>query len=263
MTANTLLGWQNFLKTATLSAGSTATNLPISNIAGDSGSPSLAWQTVSGVVTSAAGATLTITPFVTTATDVIGLFRTNLTTSAIVTASIYQFPATQTWTATQYGVVSGYGQIVFLPPASTLCDYVTITIDDIYNPDGFINVPLVYAGPAWRPLGSASFSSSVGRDASVTETTSRGGSEYPQYYYQRRRWNVQFDAMRTAETWASADPLANYAAGGSNVFFTPDTTSAYYQQEAVFGRLKSATDITYPYQGADRRRWSAVITERL
>ena len=40
--------------------------------------------------------------------------------------------------------VSGYGQVMILPPAATVGDYATIAIADRPNPDGFLNVP-------WHP----------------------------------------------------------------------------------------------------------------
>lgn len=261
MAQNALFAWTNYAKTATLTGSSAATYLPVSNVATDSGAASAAWQTVYGSLTSV---TLTLTPTVTGKSwDVIGLFRTNLTPAASVTFTLYTNPSTSVWTTTLSGPVAGYGQVIALPPASTIADYCIVTLNDSTCPDGFLNIPLVFAGAAWRPLASAGLASTMGRDSTVTELTSRAGQEYPALYYQRKRWNVTLDGMHTAETWASADLMNIYAAGGSNVLFVPDVNSAYYQQEGIFGRLKPTADISYPYAGADRRRWVARITERL
>jgi hypothetical protein len=258
-TGNSLLAWTNHAKAASITATSAATNLPASNAGGDSGAAASGWQTVYGVTT----ATLTVTPALTGRTwDVIGLFRTNITALATVTVTLYTNPSTSVWTTTLAGP-NGNGQVIALPPAATVADYATIAIADASNPDGFLNVPLMFGGPAFRPAGSASYASTVGRDATVAEATSRGGQEYPTLYYQRRRWNVQFDSLRSAEVLASVDPLASYAAAGSNVLFVPDVTNSYVQSEALFGRLKQTADVSYPYQAADRRRASFAVTERL
>lgn len=263
MTANSLVAWTNLTKNAAITAVSTATNFSPTNVANDSGSASVGWQSVFGVKTTAGGAVLTIKPATTGQMwDVIAVFRTNLTANAVVTFTLLTNPSTTVWTATA-SPTAGYGQVIALPPASTVADYATISFDDSANPDGYINVPLVFCGAGWRPLGSCSFQSTVGRDYTIGEATSRGGQEYPTFYYQRRRWNIQFDSLRASETWTYADPLSAYAAGGSNVLFIPDVTSSYVQQEALFGRLKPTADISYPYAGADRRRWSAQLTERL
>lgn len=261
--AVSLLGWVNLCKTATLTAGSSATNLAVNNISSDSGSNSQAWQTVSGVVTTAGGALITISPLTTpNSWDVLAVARTNLTAGATVTFSLYNLPATLVYQSIKVGPVSGYGQVVALPTHVT-ADYATIGFDDSTNPDNFINVPLCFAGTAWFPGVSAGFSSTVGRDATVTEATARGGSEFPTLFYQRRRYNAQFDALTNAEVWTNADPLAYYGNSGTNVIFIPNVSSTYVSQEAVLGRMKQTQDIAYPYQGADRRRWSASITERL
>ncbi len=263
MAGYSLIAWINYSKQAVISVNSQAANLPGVNVAGDSGSPSQGWQTVSGVVTSAAGALIQIQPLVAALPwDVIGLFRTNLTQGASVTVSLYTNPSTLVWTGTVGGPVAGYGQVIALPPAGTVADYVQIGFNDPTNPDGFINVPLVFCGAAWRPLGSASYATSTGRDATTTEATTRGGQEFPSLYYQRRRWSVSLEALRTSEVWNYGDILSSYASAGSNVLFIPDVTDGYVQQEAIFGRL-TGQDITYPAQAADRRKWVATIKERL
>lgn len=262
--SNAILSWNNYAKSATLSALSSATNLPATNVSADSGSPSTAWQSVYGVVSSAGGAVLTCIPTVAGQSwDVIGIFRTNLTGSAVLTFSLYNTAGpTLVWSTTA-SPISGYGQVIALPPAGTVADYCQIGFNDSGNPDGFINVPLLFCGAAWRPLGSLSYSSTVGRDATVSEATSRGGQEYPSLFYQRRRWNLVLDALRASETWANCDALSMSAASGGNVLMIPDVTSSYVQQEALFGRLKPSSDISYPYLAADRRKWNATITERL
>jgi hypothetical protein len=83
----------------------------------------------------------------------------------------------------------------------------------------------------------------------VNEVTSRGGQEFPSLDYERRRWNVGFPTLRMSETWGYADVLSQYSATGSNALFIPDTTSIYLQQEAIFGRLKAAADITSASHG--------------
>lgn len=258
-----LLAWNNLCKTATLTAGSSATNLPVNNIASDSGASSQAWQTASGVISVAGGALITIRPLTTpNSWDILAVARTNLTAGATVTFSLYNLPSTLVWQVVAVGPVSGYGQVVALPP-HTIADYATIGFDDLTNPDSFISIALCFAGSAWFPGVSAGFSSTIGRDATVTEATARGGSEYPTLLYQRRRYNAQFDALTNAEVWTSADPLAAYGASGSNAVFIPNIASPYVSQELVYGRLKQTSDVVYGFQGADRRRFNVSITERL
>lgn len=256
----------SYVKTATILGLSAAPGLPAANVAGDQGSPSTGWQTAAGVVTSVgfAGALLQITPPVAALPwRAIGLFGTNLTPAATVLFQLWTTGfGSPNWSAT-VSPQAGYGQAVAIPPTDITADFLRVIINDAANPDGFINVPLCFAGPAWLPAGSTGFSSTVGRDESVAEVVTRGGQEYPTLLWQRRRWNIAFDSLRQSETWTQADPLFRTAKAGSNVFFCPDSGSANLQQEAIFGRLKGTSDISYPYGGADRRRWQATITERL
>jgi hypothetical protein len=148
-------------------------------------------------------------------------------------------------------------------PTDTTADFLQVYIEDSGNPDNFINVPLAYAGPAWFPARSIGWSSTVGRDVSRADVITRGGQEYPSLNFRRRRWNVQLESLLTAEVWGSVDDLLLTADTGTNVLFAPDADGDYLQREAVFGRLSAMADVSFPYQSADRRRWSAQITERL
>lgn len=261
-----LIGWNNLIKSSVISANSAATNFPASNVATDQGSPSAGWQTAAGVVTLAGGALISAKPATLGQTwRVIGLFGTNITAAATVNFALWDKPLAPVlvWTANIPGPVSGYGQVVAVLPVDTVADSVQIYIDDPTNPDGFINVATMFAGPAWQPIGSTGFDSTVGRDESVAEVVTRGGQEYPALLWQRRRWDITFDSLRQSETWGIVDPMFRQAKAGANVFFTPDGQSPNLQQEAIFGRLQGTADISYPYGGADRRRWQAQITERL
>lgn len=253
-----ILAWNNYAKTAVIVESSAAAGFAGANVADDSGSPSTAWQTVSGVVT---GVTLTVTPPIAAQPwQVVGVFGTNLTSTATVKFDLLT-GATVVATAT-VSPVAGYGQAVAVFPVTT-ADSLRVTVNDAANPDGFLNVPLLFCGPAWLPAGSTGFASTFGRDDSTLEVTTRGGQEFPTLLWQRRRWNITLDSIRTSETWTQADTLASYAKGGSNMFFAPDSAGPNLLREAIFGRLKATADVSFPYAGADRRRWSAAITERL
>lgn len=257
-----ILAWNNLVKGAVLSANSAA--LPITNIASDSGSPAEAWQTPAGALTLGTGALFKVEPAPASTWRVLGVFRTNLTASAVVNFGLWNngSPPTLVTSATA-SPVAGYGQAVVVLPANTTADFLQVYVTDASNPDNFINIPLVFGGPAWFPSRDIGFSSTVGRDVSRLDVTTRGGQEYPGPQFRRRRWNVQFDALLTAEVWGQVDTMLMTADTGTNLFFAPNVSSSNLQREAIFGRLNSATDISFPYQFADRRRWSAQVTERL
>ena len=195
--SNAALGYTNYVKTGTVAASNAASLFPVTNIQGNSGAAADGWQTT---VTS--GIILTITPPLTQVSwHALGLFRTNLTSAATVTFALYTNPSTLMWTANTFGPVGGSGQVVAWTGGIT-ADYALIAINDPGNPDGHINVPLAFGGPAWVPLSPLSLSTVYGRDKTTDEVVSRGGQEYPVLRYQRRRWNLNTQGVRTAsELW--------------------------------------------------------------
>jgi hypothetical protein len=254
-----LLGYSNFVKSGVVTSNNAAAAFPVTNIQGDSGAAADGWQT-----TIRSGIVLTITAPVTQQSfRLLGLFRTNITSGATLLFSVYTNPASLQWSRQVSGPVLGSGQIV-VDTGGVTGDYATVTITDAGNPDGFVNVALAFAGPAWSPLSALSFATSYGRDVTTDELVSRGGQEYPVYRYQRRRWDLDMQGVRsTSELWPSLDAMLRAAAGGGNILVVPDNTSANMASEAIFGRLKSTADIKFPYGTADRRSWSGQLTERM
>lgn len=261
--SNTLLAWQNYLTRSgtTLAANSEESTLPVTNLSNDQGAPSSAWQTAAGVVTSAGGAKFTVTLATAKTWRVFGLFRTNLTASAIVTFTLKN--GSTTVASASGSPVAGYGQVVGVLSADTTGTVLEVSINDSSNPDGCINVPLAYAGPAWLPATGASWQSTVDRASSQTMVVSRGGSQFPRLYWQARAWNFALDGVRVTEMWPQVDSLRQSALLGFNTLFVPDYTSSNLQQEPVYGLLSGQTPLSFPYQAADRRRWGATVTERL
>jgi hypothetical protein len=259
---NTIIGLNNLVKTGALVAGSSAVNMPVTNLQVDAGASSMAWQTVGGILTAAAGANFRVTPS-RQLWRLFGLFRTNLTQGASVTFSLYINPSTLVWSGTVTGPVPGYGQVVAVAPADTLADYCIVNINDSTNPDGFVNVPLAYAGPGWNPGEGQTWASTFGRDAVVDEMISRGGQEYPTYRYQQRRWEAAFDAISDSELWTEAQNLDRTSRYGGNILFVPDLGSITASNEAVFGRVTVTADVSYIAGFHDRHAWKFRIKERL
>jgi hypothetical protein len=257
----TALGWNNYVKTATLVASSAATNLPVSNLQDDVGSPAVAWQTLAGATS---GVTLTITP--PTGQQKWrcgGLFGCNLTPGATVSVALFNNPSTGVASLSALGPVVGYRQTLVVFSQDFTADYMKITITDAGNPDGFLNIPLVFAGPLWLPQLPPDFKSTFGRNDGIDEVISKGGQEYPVMRWQQRKITPVFSSIVSAEVWPDVDALDMQARTGTNVLMIPDINSANVFKETVYGRLKTTADISYPYQGADRRSWTAAITERL
>lgn len=269
--SGTLFGWANYVKVALLSTGSAENNLGASNLSNDQGSPAAAWQTLSGVKQDVDGSWLVIDMGSSVPWRVFGVFRTNLTPQSLIRwrvgdtlsgGRISGSPAYDTgWISA--GVEPGYQQSVKVADTPAPGRYCEVDIADTGNTDGFINIPLAYAGPAFQPLTGISFQSSVGRDDQTIELVTRGGQEFPLALWNRRHWQIALDGIRANEVWGSIAELDRAARAGGNILFVPDIDSGYIQKEAIFGRLKATADLTYPYGAADRRAWRASVFERL
>ena len=250
--SNAAFGFSNNVITGGISTSSSVTGLDGSQLRNDQGSASTAWQT-----TGCSAEIVRITTSATTTWQAFGLFRTNLTPSATVqwyVGGINPF---------SLPVAAGFGQAVIILPASVSGTFVQVNISDPTNPDGFINVPLMYAGPAWTPQTNIDYTTAFGRDDQVDEVLSRGGQEFPSVQWTRRRWDVSMQGIRASEVWTQAMALDLAARAGGNVLFAPNPAGADLPREAVFGRLKSLADLSFPFGNADRRAWKARITERL
>lgn len=259
MSSPALVGYINFVKTGTVAANNAATNFPVTNLQNDSGASADGWQT-----TVRTGILLTITSVLGLQTyRLIGLFRTNLTSAAVLVFTVYTNPSTVVWTAQVGGPVNGSGQVV-VDTGGVIGDYATVSISDPGNPQPYVNVALAYAGPAWNPLSNFSLNNSYGRDVTTDELTSHGGQEYPVYRYQRRRWDLDMQGVRTtSELWPQLDAMMRIAAPGTNILVVPDSGSPDMTTEALFGRIKQTADVKYPLGTADRRSWSGQHTERI
>ena len=162
------------------------------------------------------------------------------------------------------GVRPGLAQSVHvIPNTLTTGSTCRVEINDPSNPDGFINIPLMYAGPAWQPATNIAYDSTLGRDDQTDEVMSRGGAEFPSVQWTRRRWDVSMQGIRGSELWAQAMELDRFARTGRNVLFIPNPASADVNRETVYGRAKPLSDISFPFGNADRRAWRVRITERL
>jgi hypothetical protein len=257
--SNALVGYTNYVKTGRVVANNAATLFPVTNLQNDSGAPADGWQT-----TIKAGIALTITPSAAQQVfRLIGLFRTNITSAANLTFQVFRNPSTVVWTTSVLGPVNGSQQVV-VDVGGVVGDYAMVFIADPGNPQPFVNVPLAFAGPVWSPLSALSYNTAYGRDVTTVELTSYGGQEYPLYRYQRRRWDLDMQGVRSSsELWQYLDALMRIAATGGNILVVPDTANGLMPSEATFGRVKQTADVKYPYGSSDRRSWTGQITERI
>lgn len=253
-----MLSWVNLAKLASVVATSAEADNPASNTKNDSGAASLGWQTLASVTTATLTYTLAAPGSI---VRVIGLFRTNLNSAATITATITYNGGTA-WTGVLSGPAVGYGQVVFVLPSNTAADVVTIAIANSTNPDGFINVPLVFIGASSIPEWSVSPSLEAAWSPSSNIQASRGGQKFITAIAAPRVVTFDFSAMTDADTYAIAMELSRLQYLGQNVLMVPDIDASTVKYDAVFGIITGSRPVG-ALRGASRiRTWGATIEER-
>lgn len=264
MPAVSYIGSTNLVTTATMSANASAPGFGPSNVVDDHGSAESAWQTPVGVVTLAGGALLRadFSPGAQTVRGV-AICRTNLTRQATVTFQIWNLsgPTLVYGSGSLAGPQPRYGQVVHVLPSNVVGDSLQILIDDSGNPDGFINVPLVWCGPLWQPGVSVSWESSYGRDTGAARRRARGGQAFIDHWYTARRFDLRLMNVPLSES-ATLNDLDHDARLGRNCLVVPDSTGDLYR-EPVLGTITPTADITFPYNTTSQRAWAARVEERL
>jgi hypothetical protein len=260
-----MIGYVNLVKGATFvyTTSNWEQFLPPTNLTGDLCSPATGAQTKPGIL-SGAGTLLRVTPSQAGQTwRALMLVNTNLRTVDSVTWTLKTSGGATVYTATSTGPVTGYRQIVHIAPSDQTADYLEITFSATGNPDNCINVGGVYFGPVWIPSAGISYQSSYGRKDQTDEVITQGGQEWPVARYQQRTYNLALDQVSGSEIWGNMGEVDRIARFASNILFVPDYTSAELYREAILGRLKPTSDITFPGRNSNIRSWRATVTERL
>lgn len=270
MTMQPIIGWANsWIKSSpTLTYNfAQAGLLPSNLVSNDSGSSALAWQTTAGQTF----ASLTIDlAGLTWPLAAVAIARSNLTSAAlgqVVLKTSSSGSVVYSWGGTTYGSPTGTMNPIngfwVLPLGSTMSGgWLRIGISDAANPDGFINIPILFAGDAWALARRPGFASTEGRDAQIDEIVTRGGNEFPQLRWQRRRVNLAFEAILASEL-ANLRALDTAARTGGNVLYVPDINSSTINSDAILGRCVPAADYGAMMSGGGLYSWRANITERI
>lgn len=257
-----LIGWDNTVARAetVLGVNAAAAGMGAENLRLGLGNAAAAWQTPAG--TTSASVLLACNEAV--PYRVICAARTNLTASALLRVRIGTAASYLASPAYDSGLVpadvgTGIGQAIHVLPSAVTAPVLLLDILDPSNPDGFLNIPLLWAGDAAAfNLGYASTESRVVRRQDV-ET--RGGTVLPQPLSVARAWQITAPLLLDAQGawWA---PLEAAAAASRNILFIPRLAAGAPAREAIVGLLQGGPRGFVGGSG-QLRSWSATITERL
>lgn len=248
-------GWCNNIMTATLAANVQMAQLPVTNLLSPQGAASLGWR-VPGTA-----ATLTISHLPASPWRAFGLFRTNLSASASMSAYVLS-GGSLVWQGEAQAVANG--QILLVADRPVMGDTARIQITDGHNPDGYLSIPLAYAGPIWQPVRNYSTDSTFGRTVGQDSITSLGGQDYVSTRWYQRKYTISHQSLGDADA-AVLDQILLAAAADRNILFVPDPSAdpATLAAQALYGRLSAGSDLSNPFGTADRHKISLTLTERL
>lgn len=247
-------GWQNRVLDGSLVASAQVDALPVDNLRNASGAYSLGWRCPRNEALLTLGVA-TPGPF-----RAFSVHRTNLfpTASLAVSASlagqvVWQGQATQCVN----------GQIVLVAPNIVLADTVTFALTDADNTDGFLSIPLAYAGPIWQPVRNYSTESTASRNLGSDSTTSLGGTQFTENRWFQRSLKIAHQSLGDTEA-DQIEQILRVSAAGQNTLFlpVPDAPPATLTQKSVFGRM-TGDDVSNPFGVADRHATTLTITESL
>jgi hypothetical protein len=159
-------------------------------------------------------------------------------------------------------VAAGYGQSVHIAPAAVTARYLRLDVADSGNPQGFLNIPLLFAGPVWQPAHQWSPDSAEGAQAEIAAPVTRGGQEWPELRWRKRRRVVSLPLVPRADRWPQLGEMERQAATGANILVVPSPTGDLLR-EPIFGPV-AFDGVGYAGAAAHRFRTTRfTVTERL
>ena len=251
-----LIGWDNWAERGNAALGAwpgTAAGYGVEQLRVPLGNRAVAMQTAPGQTQVSLSVTLPAAALL----RVICLARTNLTPAAqvqVIGAGGSYFAG---WQAA--GVVAGVGQVVHVLPAAISVTWVQVDISDPGNPDGCLNIPLLWAGNALEFGISAE--SDTGVEVRRADVASRGGTVLTDALSVARQWQFRAGLLRDADLPGFAG-LEAAAAAGRNILLIP-RLGAPAAREALVGLLTPGRTGFIGPSGKYRSWGPHTMTERL
>lgn len=260
------IAWQNLLDSATLTAGSQITTLPVENLQ----SPHLAtrWHTETGVTASYVlidlGSALAV--------DVLAVLGSNLTAGATwrvrastsdataVSGDLYDNGAGSPLDPVDAGVDGNYGAIYLALASTVTARYWRIDLIDAAVADN-LQVGRVFIGPAWQPTSGMLYGWAMTYADDTRRTRSLGGQTHVDVGPRYRRLQFGLSFMNEAEMYGNAFELARAAGLNGDVLVMPQDAGNYQSQQCVHGLLAQAAPLVHETHNVYRMRY--VIEERL
>ncbi len=254
-----LIAWDNKADAATLTASSEQASLPGSNVQ----QPHLSrkWYTAVGVKTAA----LTLDLLTSTSIGLLGVFGTNLTSSATYrlrgsnadpTAVAGDLYDSGTVTAS---VTDGYGA-VYKSNNAVSARYWRLDLTDNTVADN-LRIGRLFLGPKWTPSIGPSLGLSVMAEDRSKIGESYGGQSFPDVRPQSRVLQFELSFLSESEAYSNAFAMARAAGVVEEVLVIPFESGSFVSQQSVWGLITAQQPIVYPEFNIFRQKFT--IRERL
>jgi hypothetical protein len=195
----------------------------------------------------------------------LGVFRTNLTASATLRWRLGDdatfATATEDSGTLSSTLASGYAQSLYIPAAEVTARYMRLDVADATNPEGRLVIPLAFGGPVWQPAHQWSPDSAEDLQRETVTVTTRGGQEWIEQRWRRRRRIVTLPLLARADRWTELHALERAAADGGNILVVPSPTNDLLR-EPIFGPV-AFDGVGYAGTGHRFRATRFTIAERL
>lgn len=284
--ANALLAYRNRVDDATLTGGSWAATLPLTNL------QDRLLSKVSRTTSTSTSATQFVTSLAKGYTiSVVALCRHNLSSTALwrvraysdagLTSVVYDSDTVEVWEATldslqlewpednfwsgrpgAEDLVGYYWNAIHVLPAAVYARYWKVEITDTANPSGFVEVGRLFLSEAWMPVLNMSYGASIGYNNRTEIEEAWDGTEYFDRRPAYRTAQFQLDNMGTSEAMNRAFDMQRLAGVDKEVLFMWDQADVQHLiRRSLLGRVRELSPIEQPYFEAHKT--SYVIKELL
>lgn len=163
----------------------------------------------------------------------------------------------ENWWDRRYSLeeIQGYKPLltVILPVPYAL-QYWRVEIDDVTNPDGYLQFGRLFIGPAWQPAYNHSYGLTNAWETTTTVQTAVGGAEYFNEGPTFRVVRFSLDWLSQDEALAKAFEMDRRAGIHKEVLWIQNPSDTVHALRLRFlGRLRELTPIEHPYTNTNKK----------
>ncbi len=280
MSSNCLIGFPNRIDTSSLSGGSYAASLPITNlqnrIIGKVARTSDALLTSSIInidlvsdktvkVISVANHNLSLSALYRIRGSDVSDFSTNLVDTGWVVVWPAIYPSdTLDWEDSTYFTgqpteddLTGYTtNLIVVLDENTRARYWRIEFDDTTNSAGYIQYGRIFIGPVWEPLRGPEAGLQMGWETATTLQTALSGTQYFQRRTPSRYVRFSLDTLTVDESLAKAFEMDRLAGIDLEVLWIQDSTDTTHAlRRRWLGTLRNLSPIESPYSTYNKKAY--------